>query len=109
MADCAFANPPHGLAGQRPARDATHSISISIAGFGSAWTTQVVRAGYGGGPKAEAYNAFIAATSDARVSSTLTLTRSRRVAPASSRTRLMLRTTHTNCASKPSGSAPFSS
>ena len=33
------------LPDQRPARDATHSISISIAGFGSAWTTQVVRAG----------------------------------------------------------------
>ena len=29
----------------RPASDATHSISISIAGFGSALTTQVVRAG----------------------------------------------------------------
>ncbi len=30
---------------QRPASDATHSISISIAGLGSACTTQVVRAG----------------------------------------------------------------
>jgi hypothetical protein len=29
----------------RGASDATHSISISIFGFGSAWTTQVVRAG----------------------------------------------------------------
>jgi hypothetical protein len=29
----------------RPASDATHSISISIAGLGSALTTQVVRAG----------------------------------------------------------------
>jgi len=26
-----------------------HSISISIAGTGRAWTTHVVRAGYGGG------------------------------------------------------------
>ena len=29
----------------RPASDATASISISIFGLGSAWTTQVVRAG----------------------------------------------------------------
>jgi hypothetical protein len=29
----------------RPASDATPSISISIFGLGSAWTTQVVRAG----------------------------------------------------------------
>src|SRR6195256_2345303 len=96
-------------AGQRPPRDAMHSISISIAGSGRAWTTHVVRAGYGGGPKAPAYKAFIAATSDARVSSTLTLTRSRKPAPASSRTRLMLRTTKPNWASKPSARAPFSS
>src|ERR1700686_2813292 len=73
----------------RPAREATHSISISIAGLGSALTTQVVRAGNGGGPNAEAYNAFIGATSDARGKSTLTLPRSRRLAPASSSTRLM--------------------
>src|SRR6267154_3390666 len=49
------------------------------------------------------------ATSEARVSSTLTLTRSRNVAPASSSTRLMLVTTLANCASKLSGSARFSS
>ena len=40
--------PPYGLTA------ATHSISISMAGFGSATTTQVVRAGYGAGPKADA-------------------------------------------------------
>jgi hypothetical protein len=40
MLDYAFANPPY-----RPASDATASISISIFGFGRAWTTQVVRAG----------------------------------------------------------------
>jgi hypothetical protein len=34
-----------GLTDHRPASDATHSISISIAGLGSALTTQVVRAG----------------------------------------------------------------
>src|SRR3984957_18795363 len=49
------------------------------------------------------------ATSVARVSSTLTLIRSRKVAPASSRMRLMLRTTKPNCASKLSGSPPLSS
>src|SRR6266567_4297861 len=49
------------------------------------------------------------ATSEGRVSSTLTLTRSRNVAPASSSTRLMLVTTLANCASKLSGSARFSS
>jgi len=37
--------PPVRLADQRPSSDATHSISISIAGLGSACTTQVVRAG----------------------------------------------------------------
>jgi hypothetical protein len=35
----------HSLTAYRPASDATHSISISIAGLGSALTTQVVRAG----------------------------------------------------------------
>jgi hypothetical protein len=39
---------------------ATPSISISIFGSGSACTTQVVRAGYGAGPNAPAYSAFIA-------------------------------------------------
>ena len=61
---------------------ATHSISINIFGSGSAATTQVVRAGYGAGPNADAYSTFIAATSEARVNCTLTLTRSRNVAPA---------------------------
>src|SRR5437868_6352169 len=49
------------------------------------------------------------ATSAGRVSSTLTLTRSRNVTPASSSTRLMLRTTKPNCASNASGSFPCSS
>src|SRR3984957_417344 len=49
------------------------------------------------------------ATSPARVSSTLSLTRSRNVAPASSSTRLMLVTTLANCASKLSGSSRLSS
>jgi hypothetical protein len=35
------------LPDHRPAGDATHSISISIAGLGSGLTTQVVRAGVG--------------------------------------------------------------
>lgn len=35
-------------------KEPTASISISIAGFGSATTTQVVRAGYGAGPNADA-------------------------------------------------------
>src|SRR4051794_41877122 len=51
----------------------------------------------------------MAATSEARVSSTLTLTRSRISAPASASTRLMLTATLANCASKPSGSAPLAS
>src|SRR5260221_7079945 len=78
------------------ASDATHSISISIAGFGSALTTQVVRAGEGGGPNAEAYSPFIAATSEAPVKSTLTLTGSRKLAPASPSTRLTLRSSKPN-------------
>src|SRR6266702_934090 len=49
------------------------------------------------------------ATSAGRVSRTLTLTRSRNVAPASSSTRLMLTTTLPNCASKVAGSARLSS
>src|SRR5215467_10583507 len=48
------------------------------------------------------------ATSEARVSSTLTLTRSRNVAPASPSTRPKLVTTKPNCASKPSAIPPVS-
>ena len=59
------------------------------------------------GPNADGIQRVHVATSEARVSSTLTLTRSRKVAPASSSTRLMLATTKPNCASKPSASAPL--
>src|SRR5438477_7366955 len=49
------------------------------------------------------------ATSDARVSSTLTFTRSRKSAPASFNVRLRLRTTLPNCASKVGGNPRLSS